>query len=78
MNDYKYEYYSQKTYSMNKNMNIILDDLCHEYEKEYFFLKIFMNIFKYSNIFEYLKLIKPKVTATYQSEDCAYEIKNFL
>ena len=30
MNEYKYEYYSQKTYSTNENTNIILDILCHE------------------------------------------------
>ena len=43
----------------------------YEYEYEYYSLKIFMNIFKYSNIFGYLKIIKPMVTATYQSEDCS-------
>ena len=63
---------------MNTNMNIILDILCHKYEKENYSLKIFMNIFEYSNIFEYLKIIKPKVNATYRYEDCAYNINNFL
>ena len=32
MNEYKYEYYSQKTYYTNTNMNIILDTLGHKYE----------------------------------------------
>ena len=40
--------------------------------------QIFTNIFEYSNIFEYLKIIKSQVTATYQSEDCGQEIKTFL
>ena len=56
---------------MNTNMDIILDILCHKYKKEYYSLKTFTNIFKNSNTFEYLKIIKPKVTATYKSEDCA-------
>ena len=71
MNKYEYEYYLQNTYFTNTNMNIILDILFHEYEKEYYSLKIFTNIFEYSNIFKYLKIIKPKFTATYQSEECA-------
>ena len=71
MNEYECEYYFQNTYSMNTNMNIILDILCHKYEKEYYSLKIFMNILEYLNIFEHLKIIKPKVTVTYQSQDCA-------
>ena len=71
MNKYKYEYHLQKTYSTNENINNILDIWCHEHEKEYYSLKIFTKIFGYLNLFEYFKIIKPKVTATYQSEDCA-------
>ena len=37
-----------------------------------------MNIFEYSNIFNYFKTIKSKRTATYQSKDCAYDIKNIM
>ena len=56
---------------MNTNMNIILDILCHDHEEEYYFLKIFMYIFEYLNIFEYLKKkINPKVSTIYQSEGC--------
>ena len=32
MNEDKYKYYLQKTYSANTNMNNILDTLCHQYE----------------------------------------------
>ena len=32
MDKYKYEYYSQKTYSTNTNMHITLGILCHKYE----------------------------------------------
>ena len=32
MNEYEYEYYSQKTYYTNTNMNTILDTLGHEYD----------------------------------------------
>ena len=39
---------------------------------------ILKNIHEYIRIFEYLKIIKPKITATYQSEDCPKDIKNFL
>ena len=62
MNKDEYEYNSQKTYYTNTNMNIILDT----------------NIFEYSNLFKYLKIIKSQVTATYHSEDCGYDIKTFL
>ena len=78
MNKYEYEYFLQNTYSTNTNINIILDILCHENEQEYYLYNIFSNIFKYLNEFEYLKLIKPQVTATYQSEDCGYDIKIFF
>ena len=50
-------------------MNIILDTLGHKYE---------YGILEYSNIFEYLKIIKSEIAATYQSEDCGYNIKIFL
>ena len=76
MNEYGYEYYSQKTYSTN--MNSILDTLCHKYEKEYYVLRIFTNIFENLNIFEYLKINKFKVTATYQIDDCGQDIKTFF
>ena len=39
---------------------------------------ILKNIHKYIRIFEYLKIIKPKITATYQSEDCPKDIKKKL
>ena len=71
MNKYKYEYYSQKTYYSNTNKNIIQHTLGHEYELEYYLEEIF----KYLDIFEYLKIIKSQVTATYQS---GYDIKSFL
>ena len=70
MNEYKYEYFLKKTYYTNTNMNIIPDTLGLKYEEEYYMSKIFANIFEYSNIFEYLKIIKSQVTATYQSKDC--------
>ena len=56
---------------MNTNIIIIPDILCHKYEKNFFVVKIYSQI--YSNIqkiFKYLKIIKPLVTATYQSEYC--------
>ena len=63
---------------MNTNMNIILDTLGHKYEYGYYSFEIFMNILEYSNIFEYLKIIKSEIVATYQSEDCGYNIKIFV
>ena len=78
MNEYKYEYYLQKTYNSNMNMNIILDTLGHEYESEYYLKEIFTKIFKYLNIFEDLKIIKSQVTATYQVDYYGYDIKTFL
>ena len=74
MNEYEYEYYLYKTYSTNPKMYILLDILCHKYEQEYYSLNIFTNLFEYLNIFKYLKIIKPKVTAPYQSEECASDI----
>ena len=59
MNEYKYEYYLQKTYYTNRNMNIVLDILCYKYEYEYYSLNIFTNLFEYLNIFEYLKIFNP-------------------
>ena len=53
-------------------MLIILGTLGHKYEQGYIL------IFNYSNIFEYLKIIKSQATATYQFEDCGYDIKSFL
>ena len=43
------------------NKNIILKNIHH--------------IFKYLNIFDHMKRIEPKVTATCQTEDCAQNIK---
>ena len=60
MKEYKYEYYSQKTYSMNTNMNTILEIACHEYVKIFTNIFEYLKIFKYSNIFEYLRIIKPQ------------------
>ena len=70
MNEYKYEYYLQKTNSTNRNMNIILDTFCHKYEYEYNLNKIVTNISEYSNIFKSLKIFDSQITATCQSEDC--------
>ena len=49
------------------NMNIVLDIFVTKIE----LLKILTNVFQYLNIFKYLQIFKPKVTATYKSEDCA-------
>ena len=42
MNEYEYEYYLQKTYSTNINMNIILDILCHKYERIHSNIRIYL------------------------------------
>ena len=51
MNEYKYEYYLQKRYSMNMNMNFILDTLCQELIVDYTFLN---NIYENIRIFKYI------------------------
>ena len=51
-------------------MNIILDTLGNKYQYEYYSLEIFTNIFEYLNIFEFFKIIKSQVAATYQFQDC--------
>ena len=59
-------------------------DIFYKYEYEHLvsrmwirilFKKTFRNIFKYLNILELLKVVKPWVTTTYQSEECEYDIK---
>ena len=56
------------TYSMNKNMNIVIDILCHKYENLLnYLLTNSMNIQQYLNLLEYLKIIKTQAIATYQS-----------
>ena len=58
MNKYKFEYYLQKTYSKNTNMNIILDSLSHEYEYKILFVK---SIHKYNPIFKYIWIFDKKI-----------------
>ena len=44
MNEYEFEYYSQKTYSKITNMNIILDTLCVNINKNLFVKNIHNDI----------------------------------
>ena len=60
MNEYKYQYYLQKKYSLNTNMNNILDILCHKYKKRILFVK---NIHKYIQIFEYIWIFENSQTS---------------
>ena len=81
MKEYKYEYYSQKTYYTNMNiilfltpwvMNMKRNIICKKYSQIYSKIQIYLNIWR-------TKLKKKfQVTATYQSEDCGYDIKTFF